>query len=332
MNSKRSIRYSIVVPMYNEEAVIEETYRRLTMVLSTLDEEYELIFVNDGSKDRTTGIVQQICEQDHRVRMIDFARNFGHQIAISAGMDYAQGDAVIVIDADLQDPPEVILEMIRKWKEGYDVVYGKRLVRKGESVFKKVTAYLFYRLLKRMTSFDIPTDTGDFRLIDRKVCEVMRNLKEKNRYVRGLISWAGFRQASVEYVREERWAGETKYPLRKMIRFASDAIASFSYKPLRLASYLGFTLSLLSFLYIIVIIFQKWFTDTTVDGWASIIAVNLFFHGMILIMLGIVGEYIGRIYDESKGRPLYIVRDAIGYRLSSREEKRSEEAVLTDAR
>jgi polyisoprenyl-phosphate glycosyltransferase len=324
MQDRLPIRYSVVVPMYNEEAVIMETYRRLTNVMESTGEEYELLFVNDGSKDRTAQLVFTICVEDRHVRLIDFARNFGHQVAISAGMDYSQGEAVVVIDADLQDPPEVILDMIEKWKEGYDVVYGKRIERKGETVFKKVTAHLFYRVLKGMTSFDIPTDTGDFRLIDRKVCDVLRNLKEKNRYVRGLVSWVGFRQTAVEYVREERWAGETKYPLRKMIRFASDAIASFSYKPLRLASYLGFTVSGLSFLYFVVIVFQKLFTSTTVAGWASIVALNLFFNGIMLIILGIIGEYIGRIYDESKGRPLYIVRNAIGYEHSLQEVKRAE--------
>lgn len=307
------IKYSIVVPMYNEEEVIEETYKRLTETMRTTNEEYELVFVNDGSRDRTMEIVSRICEQDKHVRLINFSRNFGHQIAITAGLDYAQGQAIVVIDADLQDPPRVILEMIQKWKEGYDVVYGKRIKRKGETWFKKATAAMFYRLLRSMTTVDIPLDTGDFRLIDRKVADALRGLKEKNRFVRGLVSWVGFRQTSVEYVREERWAGETKYPLSKMMKFAMDGITSFSVKPLRLATYIGFALSICSFLYLMVVLFQALFTDTTQPGWASTVAINLFFNGIMLILLGIIGEYIGRIYDESKDRPLYIVREVIGF-------------------
>lgn len=312
MNAKR-INYSVIVPMYNEEEVIVHTYRRLKAVMDTTDKPYELIFVNDGSKDRTVQIMKALGEEDPNVRLIDFSRNFGHQIAISAGMDYAEGDAIVVIDADLQDPPEVILKMIDKWKEGYEVVYGRRLKRKGETLFKKLTALAFYRLLKSMTSVDIPLDTGDFRLIDRKVCDVLRGLKEKNRFVRGLISWIGFRQTSVEYVREERFAGETKYPLKKMISFALDGITSFSYKPLKIASYLGFALSIGGFLYLLVVLYQRLFTDTTETGWTTIVALNLLFNGIILILLGVIGEYIGRIYDESKNRPLYIVREVTGH-------------------
>lgn len=306
------VQYSIVVPMFNEEEVIEETYKRLKEVMDQTGEAYELVFVNDGSRDRTAEIVGRICQGDSNVRLLDFSRNFGHQIAITAGMDYAAGRAIVVIDADLQDPPTVILQMIDKWKQGYDVVYGKRLKRKGETLFKKITAKFFYRLLRSMTNVDIPVDTGDFRLIDRKVADVLRGLKEKNRFVRGLVSWVGFRQTSVEYVREERWAGETKYPLKKMLRFAMDGITSFSFKPLRLATYLGFGLSGLSFIYLIIVMLQALFTDTTTAGWASIVAINLFFNGIMLILLGIIGEYIGRIYDESKDRPLYIVRDVLG--------------------
>lgn len=308
-----AVKYSIIVPMYNEEEVIEHTYERLKQVMDSTDESYELIFVNDGSKDRTVELISIIGDFDPNVRLINFSRNFGHQIAISAGMDYAQGDAIVVIDADLQDPPEVIIDMIAKWKEGYEVVYGKRLKRKGETAFKKLTAKFFYRILRGLTNVDIPVDTGDFRLIDRKVCDVLRGLKEKNRFVRGLVSWIGFRQTMVEYEREERFAGETKYPLKKMIAFAIDGITSFSYKPLKMATYIGFALSLTSFLYLIVVIFQKLFTGSTIAGWASIVAVNLLFNGIILLLLGIIGEYIGRIYDESKNRPLYIVREVQGY-------------------
>lgn len=304
--------YSVIIPMFNEEDVIEETYMRLKETMDMTEETYELVFVNDGSKDQTVEIMSKIIQRDPNVRLIDFSRNFGHQIAITAGMDYAAGQAIVVIDADLQDPPAIILQMISKWKQGYEVVYGKRSKRKGESLFKKATAMLFYRLLRSMTSVEIPLDTGDFRLIDRKVADVLKGLKEKNRFVRGLVSWVGFRQTSVEYVREERWAGETKYPLKKMLRFAADGITSFSYKPLRLATYLGFALSCLSFIYLIVVLFQALFTSTTQAGWASTIAINLFFNGIMLILLGVIGEYIGRIYDESKNRPLYIVREVRG--------------------
>lgn len=307
------IKYSIITPCYNEEEVIEETHKRLRQVMDRTGEPYELVYVNDGSRDRTVEIVKRLLQEDKHVRLINFSRNFGHQIAITAGMDHARGQAIVVIDADLQDPPEVILDMIAKWKEGYDVVYGVRLKRKGETYFKKVTAMMFYRLLRSMTNVEIPVDTGDFRLIDRKVADVLKGLKEKNRFVRGLVSWVGFRQTSVEYVRDERWAGETKYPLKKMLRFAMDGITSFSYKPLKLATYIGFTLSAASFLYLLIIVLQKLFTDSTTAGWTSIVAINLFFNGIILILLGVIGEYIGRIYDESKDRPLYIIQEVKGF-------------------
>ncbi|GIP15502.1 putative glycosyltransferase YkcC [Paenibacillus montaniterrae] len=304
--------FSVIVPMYNEEEVIGTTFERLKQVMDSLGERYELIFVNDGSKDRSADIIKQLAEQHQEVVLIDFSRNFGHQIAITAGMDYARGDAIIIIDADLQDPPEVILQMIDKWRDGYEVVYGKRVKRKGETWFKKATAKIFYRTLRALTNVDIPADTGDFRLIDRKVCDVLKGLKEKNRFVRGLVSWIGFRQTSVEFVREERFAGVTKYPLKRMLRFALDAITSFSYKPLKIASYIGFTISFFSFIYLVIVVYQRLFTNTTTAGWASIVAINLLFNGIILILLGVIGEYIGRIYDETKNRPLYIVRECIG--------------------
>jgi len=306
--------YSIVVPVYNEEQVLAETYKRLKKVMDSTGEKYELLFVNDGSGDRSAVMIQEFCRRDQKVRLINFARNFGHQLAISAGMDYASGEAIVVIDADLQDPPEVILQMIEKWKAGCDVVYGKRVERKGETFFKKITAAVFYRLLRLMTDVDIPVDAGDFRLLDRKVCQEIKKMREKSRYIRGLVSWVGFRQETVEYVREERWAGETKYPLRKMIKFALDAVTSFSYKPLKLATYVGFVLSLGSFVYLSVVLYQKLFTTNVVPGWASIVTINLFFNGVILIILGIIGEYIGRIYDETKNRPLYIVKEKIGFK------------------
>lgn len=309
---KKSV-ISVVVPVYNEEEVIHESYSRLKVVLDGLDEPYELIFVDDGSRDATPVIIRSICESDANVRLINFARNFGHQTAITAGMDYASGEAVIVIDADLQDPPEVIPEMIAKWREGFDVVYGQRAKRKGETFFKRFTSAAFYRILQKLTDVDIPVDTGDFRLIDRKVCDALKRVTERNRYVRGIISWLGFRQTGVEFVREKRFAGETKYPLKKMLRFAFDAITSFSYKPLKLATYAGVTVSFGGFAYLLVVLYLKIFTDSTVTGWASMMAVNLFFNGVVLLMLGIIGEYIGRIYDEAKGRPLYVVREELNF-------------------
>ena len=298
---------SVVVPMYNEEEVISVTCNRLREAMDGAGVRYEILLVNDGSRDKTAEIAASVCREDPRFSMIVFSRNFGHQVAISAGMDYARGDAIVVIDADLQDPPEVIPLMLEKWREGYEVVYGKRISRKGESAFKKLTSRVFYRFLKGITEVDIPVDVGDFRLIDRKVRDALALVNERNRYIRGLISWLGFKSAGVDFVREKRYAGETKYPMRKMLRFAADAIASFSYKPLKLASYVGTVISIFSFIYLLAVIWQRIFTDSTITGWASSIAVSLFFNGVILIILGIVGEYIGRIYDEVKGRPLYIV-------------------------
>lgn len=312
------VKYSIVVPVYNEEEVIHETYRRLTEVMRSTKEAYELLFVNDGSRDRTAEIIKEYSEQDPAVVLLDFARNFGHQIAITAGMDYARGEAVVVIDADLQDPPELILEMIEKWKQGFDVVYAKRTKRKGETYFKKQTAAMFYRFLRAMTDIDIPLDTGDFRLLDRKVCNQMNSIQEKNRFVRGLVSWVGFKQIAVEYERDERLAGESKYPLKKMLKLSMDGITSFSYKPLKLASYAGVTLSGIGFIYLLVVMYLKLFTDSTITGWSSLIVIQLFFSGIILIILGMIGEYIGRIYDETKNRPLYIVREK--YQLEPRKE------------
>jgi dolichol-phosphate mannosyltransferase len=303
-----SIIYSVVVPVYNEEQVVLESYKRLKKVMDSVNEPYEIIFVNDGSRDKTAFIVNEICEKDKNIKFLDFSRNFGHQIAITAGMDYTEGEAIIVIDADLQDPPEVIPKMIEKWKEGYEVVYGKRIERKGDTFFKKFTAAAFYRLLRRMTDVDIPVDTGDFRLIDRKVCIALSNVGERSRYIRGLISWLGFKQTGVEFSRDKRFAGETKYPLKKMIKFAFDAITSFSYKPLKIATYAGTVISFVGFIYLLVIIFQVLFTKNTQPGWASLMAITIVFNGIVLMILGIIGEYIGRIYDEAKGRPLYIVR------------------------
>jgi dolichol-phosphate mannosyltransferase len=310
---KNELQYTVIIPVYNEELVITECHKQLQAVMDTTGESYELLFVNDGSKDKSVSILKELMKKDPHVKLIDFTRNFGHQIAISAGMDFAAGKAVIVIDADLQDPPKVILEMIKKWKEGYDVVYGKRAKREGETVFKKLTAALFYRFLKRMTNVAIPVDVGDFRLIDQKVCEAMRRIHERNRFIRGLISWLGFKQTDVEYVREKRFAGKTKYPLSKMIRFALDAITGFSYKPLKLATFFGSLASLAGFVYLCYVIYQALFTKETIHGWASSVSLILIFNGIVLLILGIIGEYIGRIYDESKNRPLYVINDFYGF-------------------
>ena len=311
-----AIQCSVVVPVYNEELVIAESYRRLKAVMEQSGGAYEILFVNDGSADKTEEMLRVLCRQDQTVKMLSFSRNFGHQTAITAGMDHASGACVVVIDADLQDPPELILDMLQKWREGWHVVYGKRLQRKGETAFKKVTAKLFYRLLSAMTDVAIPVDTGDFRLLDRQVLTALSSLPERNRYVRGLVSWVGFRQTAVEYVREERFAGETKYPLRKMLKFAGDALTSFSYKPLKLSIYLGSILSFLSFVFLLVILIARIFWAGTAgwaSGWASLITVVLFFNGVVLIMLGIMGQYVGRIYDEAKARPLYIIGEKVGF-------------------
>ncbi len=311
---EEQIRYSIVVPLFNEELVINESYKRLKQVMDSFGESYEIILVDDGSKDGTAEIARNICQRDPNIKLLNFSRNFGHQVAITAGMDYASGRAVVVIDADLQDPPEVIPQMIAKWKEGYEVVYGQRIERKGETFFKKLSASLFYRILRRLTDVDIPADAGDFRLIDHKVIDALKTLPEKNRYVRGMVSWVGFRQTGIEYVRDERFAGETKYPLRKMLKFAANGITSFSYKPLKLATYAGCIVSLLSFVYLFYVLYQRLFIpESTIPGWASLTIISLFFNGIVLILLGIMGEYIGRIYDEAKARPLYIISDKEGF-------------------
>ncbi len=311
---------SIVVPVYNEQEVIDETFRRLSAVFKDFFMKVEYIFINDGSKDNTYFKLKEIASRNPEVRVINFARNFGHQIAITAGMDYAKGDAIVIIDADLQDPPEVILEMVDKWKEGYEVVYGKRLHRDGETFFKKVTAKTFYRFLDSMTDVKLPVDVGDFRLIDRKVCDAMKCLPERSRYVRGLVSWVGFKQTSVEYHREKRFAGETKYPLKKMLKLAGDGIFSFSYKPLKLATFIGMLVSICSFIYLVVVLIQRFVKNDVVSGWASSIAVTLFLNGVMLIVIGIMGEYVGRIYEEVKARPLYIIGELMGFEEQKKKE------------
>ncbi len=307
------IRFSVVAPCYNEEGNLPELYRRVKEVMDQTDEPWELVLINDGSADRTAEIMHELHVQDDRVHFIDFARNFGHQIAVTAGVDYAQGDAVVMIDSDLQDPPELVLEMIQKWREGYKVVYAVREERKGESWFKLFTAKLFYRLIYRITDVDIPLDTGDFRLMDRKVVDAMKQMKERHRFIRGMTSWVGFNQTGVYYTREERFAGETKYPLRKMVKFASDAITGFSFFPLQLATYLGFIIAAFSGLGVIGVVIARLFGNQAFFGQATTLVMVLFLGGVQLISLGIIGEYLGRIYDEVKGRPMYVVNEAVGF-------------------
>jgi len=316
------IRYSIVIPVYNEEAVIVQTYQRLKQVMDSTKEPYELIFVNDGSFDHTTAMIKGFRDQDEAVKLITFSRNFGHQIAITAGMDYALGAAVVVIDADLQDPPELILDMIAKWKEGFDVVYARRTKRKGETFFIKQTARLFYRILSASTDLDIPTDTGDFRLLDRRVCEELKRLPEKNRYVRGLVSWVGFRQTAVEYERDERLAGETKYPLKKMLKLSMDGLTSFSFKPLKMANYAGALLLTSGFTYLLALLLLRVFSSDVIAGWNLVMAMQLVLSGVLLTMMGVIGEYIGRIYDEARDRPLYIVSECYGMMKKTRDVKK----------
>jgi polyisoprenyl-phosphate glycosyltransferase len=304
---------SIVAPVFNEEAILHELYARLSRVLDGWGESWELVLVNDGSRDRSLEIMRELHSQDPRVRIVSFARNFGHQIAITAGADYAQGDAVVIIDADLQDPPEAILKLVEKWREGYEVVYAVRSERKGETWFKKFTASAFYRVVYAITDIRIPVDTGDFRLMDRRVVNVMKGMREKHRFMRGLSVWVGFRQTGVEYVRAERFAGVTKYPLRKMLRFALDGITSFSSFPLQLATYAGFLVAGTSALGMLVTIILRLTGSHAFLGQASTLVSVLFLGGVQLISLGIIGEYLGRIYDEVKGRPLYIVGEEVGF-------------------
>lgn len=306
------IKYSVIIPMYNEEEVILESYRRLDNVMRPLGEEYELIFVNDGSRDRTMEIMLDVAKKDPHVKIVDFARNFGHQTAVTAGMKYSSGDAVVIIDADLQDPPELIPGMIEKWKEGYEVVYGKRLKREGETKFKLVTAKAFYKLINSLSGNMIPMDTGDFRLIDRAVVDAMNSMPEHNRFLRGMGSWVGFRQYAYEYKRDERWAGTTKYPLKKMIKLAKDGIISFSSKPLELLSVWGCVSIGVCFLWLLVLIILA-ICSVFFRQWQLIVAFMGIFAGIILIGMGILGEYIGRIYDEAKGRPLYTVLRTVNF-------------------
>lgn len=306
MNSKPT--YTIIAPIYNEIDNIQALYTRVCEVMDSTGESWEFVMVDDGSSDGSTDAILDLKKEDDKIVPVIFARNFGHQIAVTAGLDSSRGEAVTIIDADLQDPPEVILALIEKWKEGYEVVYATRSKREGESWFKLFTASAFYRLIQRITDINLPRDTGDFRLLDRKVVEVMKGMREKHRFLRGMSVWVGFRQIGVEYERAERLAGETKYPLKKMFRLANDAITGFSYFPLQIATYLGLSFTGISFLAILALIILRLVGSQFLAGQAATLIAVLFLGGVQLLSLGMIGEYIGRLYDEAKGRPLYTVR------------------------
>ena len=306
---KDNYKISVIIPLYNEELNIDAIYKRLNDVMILLNQDYEFYFINDGSSDNTLALVKELSQKNPKVHYKSFSRNFGHQNAVSAGIDSVSSDCTIIIDADLQDPPELIPEMIAKWQEGYKVVYAQRKERKGESIFKKLTAKIFYRILRKLSEVEIPLDTGDFRLIDKKVVEVMRLMPEKNKYLRGMIAWSGFKQIGIQYVRDKRYAGKSNYPLKKMMQFALNGIVSFSSYPLVLAAYFGFFITILSLIFSAVVLYHKLFTDNTVPGWTSLILVILFLGGINLICIGFLGLYISRISNDVKNRPVYIIEE-----------------------
>lgn len=319
MNNDRLTSLSLVVPMHNESAMIGEFYARITRVLAATGLSYELICVNDGSRDDTLALLEELHAVDPRVKVIDLSRNFGKEAAMTAGIDFACGEAVIPIDADLQDPPEVILELIAKWQEGYDVAYATRITRDGETLLKRLTALLFYRVIQKLSPIAIPPDTGDFRLMSRPVVDALVQLREHHRFMKGLFSWVGFRQISVPYHREPRFAGMSKFNYWKLWNFAIEGITSFSFIPLQVATYVGFLVAMVAFVY------GLWFTVDTllhgnpVPGYPSLIVTILFLGGAQLMTLGIIGEYVGRIYNESKRRPLYLIRRRLGFALEASE-------------
>ena len=305
--SDKEVDISIIIPIFNEQNIIEELYNRLKITVSEITENYEFIFVNDGSKDLSFLELLKLSEQNQRVFYINFSRNFGHQIAVTAGLDICRGKAVVIIDGDLQDPPELIAEMHDKYLEGFDIVYARREKRIGESIFKKITAKIFYRLLKKITSIEIPLDTGDFRLIDRKVVKYLKLMPEQNKFLRGQIAWLGFKSSEVLFIRDERKHGKTGYSFGKMLRFALDGITSFSDKPLQMVSFLGIFFSFFSFVIIVYAVYSHFILHRTITGWTSIIISTMFIGGVQLISIGVIGEYINRINRNVLNRPLYIV-------------------------
>ena len=307
----KKFKLSFVIPVYNEEKTLLELYERIKKVIEELRVRYQILFVDDGSQDRSVQILQSLCEKDAGIQVILFSRNFGHQTAVTAGLHYATGDAVVVMDSDLQDPPEIIPQFVQKWQEGYQVVYGIRKKRK-EHIFLRIMYALFYRMLKTVSTIEIPLDAGDFCLMDKKIVKLLNSIPERNRFVRGIRSWVGFNQIGIPYERDKRFGGESKYSLGKLIKLALDGFVSFSYAPLRFASYTGFSVSAFSLIYGLGTFFQKIFTNTTVPGYTTTIIMICFIGGVQLITLGIIGDYLGRIYDEVKNRPLYIVRGILG--------------------
>jgi len=310
---------SWVIPCFNEEEVILETISRISKVSDSIDSySWEILFVDDGSADQTRELIKSKIQEDQRIQLIGLSRNYGHQAAVQAGLNNSLGSAVIIIDADLQDPPELVDSFIKEWENGFDVIYGKRIERKSESLFKQFTAVLFYRILNSMSEIDIPLDTGDFRLIDQKVVYALRDMPEKGRFLRGLITWAGFRQKHIEYKREPRFAGTSKYPLRKMILFALEGITSFSRKPLQISSLIGGFASIIALIGIFYVLCIRLLTNNWVEGWAWLALIILMSSGLQLLSIGIMGEYLGRIYIESKNRPLYLVDERINYTVNQK--------------
>jgi len=304
------MKLSIIIPIYNEQGNIDRLINRLKGVVAQLNIDCEYVFINDGSKDDSINIIRNLAKIDPSVKYINFSRNFGHQIAVTAGLDKAKGDRIVIIDADLQDPPELIIEMFHKMDEGFEVVYAKRKARKGESWMKKFTARMFYRILKAITSVNIPVDTGDFRIMDRKIVDVLNQMPEQQKFLRGQISWIGFNQTYVEYERDERNAGETGYTYKKMIRFALDGITSFSNFPLKFASICGFVVSGIAFVVMLYALYSRFISKDYIEGWTSIIISVLFLGGIQLISIGIIGEYISRLSSNVRNRPLYIIRES----------------------
>lgn len=315
---------SIVLPVFNEEQTLSALYERLTTVMRQLGTPYELIFINDGSRDGSLEFLRALSKEDQNLKVISLSRNFGHQMAITCGLDHARGDAVVIMDADLQDPPELIPKLLEKWQEGYDVVYAVREHREGESLLKRATAMLFYRLIRRLADVEIPTDTGDFRLLSQRAVEALKASKERVRFMRGLVSWIGYRQTGVRFTRQGRFAGNTKYSIRKMLKFAIDGIIAFSFVPLQIATYFGFLISGISFIYTLYALALKLFTDRPLLGWTSVIVAILFIGGVQLITVGLIGEYIGRVYEEVKQRPLYLVDETLGFDSETRQESRND--------
>jgi len=310
-------KYSLIIPIYNEEETIPELYRRVSAVMDSLDDSVELILINDGSRDRSLNLMRELQERDARVCYISFARNFGHQAAVTAGLNFARGQVIVVLDADLQDPPELIPKMIESWQAGYHVVYAQRTKRKKESWFKRLTAYVFYRLLRQLADVDIPADTGDFCLMDRQVVDVLNSMPERNRYIRGLRAWIGFRQTAVKFERDPRFAGEVKYTFKKSLALAINSLVSFSKIPLRISTYLGLFSALIALLMALLVLYWRLQQpDSPVTGLATILIAVFFLGSVQLISIGILGEYVGRIYEEVKGRPAYTIAEIAGLEIN----------------